>query len=281
MVRNAAQTPFSSDRHRGDVILRMDVGDSFEKQPLRAIAKNTRGPPRTLLLMAPVIEIRIATATRVPPSGPIAASSASLATREDAGEHRQRQHVQVGQIHREVKDHNEQRPHEQPHREVALRVAHLAGGVGQQVPSVVRPQHRDHRDPQRAPAAPRWSSGYGTCGAEPLPERNSTTAMPIKDPILMTVSRFCTRAPARTPRQFANDRAVISATERRVRREAAHGKQVAEVDREGRRQCGDRTGDDHEKQAPPVEERRQRPVRLAEEDVNAARPWVTRVPSSA
>ncbi len=167
---------------------------------------------------------------------------------------------------------------QQPARQVAPRVAHLARDEARRLPAAVREHHGRQRRAEAASSpseAGRSSSGppVRACGSATANRPHATSAATAR--IFRTIKRLCTLLPARTPRQLT----TVSSSEReRGRDPVGQGRagQLREVAREG---DGDRRHPSRlhdEQQRPAVEERDRRvegfaQVRVLPADLRAAR----------
>ena len=209
---------------------------------------------------------------------------------DDAGHRRQRQDVEVDRAGAGVDQRGDDAAEDQRARQVSLRLTDLFGGEGDGVPRVVGEQRAcDIETPTAArkvmPAAlAAGPSSAPTSGRklakEPLPEKKPMRMSSARAPTLSTVNRFCTRAPASTPRQLTQvnkcDDGDGDDLRARQREEAEVEEEIvlAEVQPDAAEELGEGDGHrgvetalDDEEDGPAVEEADQRAERLAQKDV--------------
>ena len=168
-----------------------------------------------------------------------------------------------------------QGPDEDPQRDVTLRPLDLAGAVGRRLPALDRPRAPrpapTPNDPRR-PGAPRSGAGETKFETLPLPEDEDDAGddeegrgLDDGQGVLEVRSRPDADDIDRGQEDDEGDRDRLDGQRR-------HPEEIREVaGGEGDGQCGDGPRVDDEEERPAEEEREERPVRLAEEDVHAAR----------
>ena len=111
-------------------------------------------------------------------------------------------------------------PSDERARQVALRLADFLGGEGDRVPRVVgeeRLRHGDadggeQRHARRRPSRSAAPTSGWKLSNDPLPEKKPMATSSAMAPTLSTVNRFCTNAPASTPRQLTHVSSAMMAT---------------------------------------------------------------------